>query len=77
MKYDTNIIRDVKDKRENALNEDISYDTFKNAFKTIPNLEEGAYYKYFQFKLLHSRLVTNEKLYTTKISEQQYIKYAK
>ena len=64
MCYDSNLLRNVKQKWEQVLNDDINYDTVKNAFKDIVKMKENAYYNYFQFKLLHSRKVTNAKLNT-------------
>ena len=41
----------------------ISYKIIEQAFKDIPKLKEGAYQKYIQFKLLHSRTAVNKKLH--------------
>ena len=51
------------------LNEEIPYNAVEKGFIAIPNMTEGSYYKYFQFRLLHSRIVTNKKLYNMKISD--------
>ena len=68
MDWDYNIIQDVKQKWEEVLNDDIPYLIVENAFKYVTKMKESAYYKYLQFKMLHSRTITNEKLYM-KISE--------
>ena len=39
------------------------------SFVAIPKMIEGPYQKYFQFRLLHSRIVTNKKLHTIKSSD--------
>ena len=59
MNYSTGILSEVKDKWENALNENIPCNTIENAFKEISNIRSGSYQRYFQFKLLHSRTITN------------------
>ena len=64
---------DVKTKWEMALNEEIPYDTEEHASKEISKIESGAYQKYFQFKLLHSRIITNEKLHNMGISDNQNV----
>ena len=74
MSYNTGILIEVKNKWENALNEEIHYDTIEVAFKEISNIESGTYQKYFQFKLLHSRIITNEKLYNMGISTTKICK---
>ena len=57
------MLKDIKEKWENILNNDLSYDTIENAFKEITHMKTGAYQKYFQYKLLHNRTITNEKLH--------------
>ena len=74
MNYNTGILIDVKNKWEMALNEEIPYDTIEHAFKGISKIESGAYQKYFQFKLLHSRIITNEKLHNMGISDTKMCK---
>ena len=69
MNYNTNILGIVKEKWEVTLNEDILYETDEKSFKKIPRREEGAYVKYFQFRLLHNRIMTKERLYKMKISK--------
>ena len=69
MEYNGNIIKEVKEKWEEVLNEDIRYKTIQTAFKVLPTLKVSAYQKYLQFKLLHSRTAISEKLYNMKISE--------
>ena len=74
MNYNTGILIEVKNKWENALNEEIPYNIIEYAFKEISNIDSGTYTKYFQFKLLHSRIITNEKLYTMNISSTNMCK---
>ena len=45
----------------------IDYNVIENAFKEIPKMNENAYQKYLQFKLLHLRTATNEKLFKMNI----------
>ena len=63
MTYNGNIIKEVKEKWEQVLNENIDYKIIEQAFKDIPKLKESAYQKYIQFELLHSRTAVNKKLY--------------
>ena len=69
MVYNSNIIIEVKNKWERVLNEEISYNSIENGFIAISKMIEGPYQKYFQFRLLHSRIVTNKKLHVMKISD--------
>ena len=69
MTYNGNIIQEVKEKWERTLNEEIDYTTIEKAFKTLPKINDSAYQKYLQFKLLHSRTAINEKLYTMEITD--------
>ena len=46
----------------------------ENSFNQIPKFNEGAYYKHFQFKLLHSRTVTNVKLYKMRLADTNICK---
>ena len=69
MGYDMNILKQVNEKWEATLNEEIIYDTIEKSFKAITTYMEGAYHKYFQFKLLHS-----EKLYKMKIADSSTCK---
>ena len=69
MVYNSNILIEVKNKWERVLNEEISYNSIENSFIAIPKMIEGPYQKYFQFRLLHSRIVTNKKLHVMKISD--------
>ena len=59
----------LKEKWETILNEELSYDIIENAFKELTNIKVGAYYKYFQLKLLHNRTITNDKLYNMNNSD--------
>ena len=45
MTYSTKILREVKDKWEMNLNEDLSYNIIENAFKEVTNMNTGAYQK--------------------------------
>ena len=69
MGYDQNILIQVKDKWEQTLNEEVKMDVVERSFNQIPKHNEGAYFKYFQFKLLHSRTVTNVKLHKMKLTD--------
>ena len=54
MELNGNIIKEVKEKWEKVLNEEIGYKIIENAFfKILPKLKASAYHKYLQFKLLH------------------------
>ena len=74
MGYDYKIIQNVKQKWEEVLNDDITYTTVENAFRDISKMKESAYYKYLQFKLLHSRTITNVKLQLMNISDSNTCK---
>ena len=74
MSCDYKIIQNVKQKWEEVLNDDITYSTVETAFKDISKMKESAYYKYLHFKMLHSRIITNEKLYKMKISDSNICK---
>ena len=67
MNYNDNVIKEIKEKWERNLNEEIDYNVIENAFKEIPKMNENAYQKYLQFKLLHLRTATNEKLFKMNI----------
>ena len=69
MTYNSNIIVEVKNKWERVLNEEIPYKVIEKGFISIPKMTEGPYQKYFQFRLLHSRKMTNNKLHIMKISD--------
>ena len=74
MDFDTGILIEVKNKWENTLNEEIPYKTIENAFKEISKIKTGSYQKYFQFKLLHNRIITNETLFIMNLSETKMCK---
>ena len=65
MSFDYKIIQNVKQKWEEVLNDEITYLTVEKAFRDISKMKESAYYKYLQFKLLHSRTITNALLVIT------------
>ena len=69
MKYDGNIIKEVKEKWDERLNVDIRYETVEQAFIELPKCKESAYQKYLQFKLLHHRTAINEKLSETNLCQ--------
>ena len=52
-------------------------DTVEKSFTQIPKLEDGVYFKYFQFKLLHSGTVTNEKLHKMKLTDTNICNFVK
>ena len=74
MNFDYKIIQNVKQKWEEVLNDEITYLTVENAFRDISKMKESAYYKYLQFKLLHSRTITNTKLVVMNISDSNICK---
>ena len=74
MSFDYKIIQNVKQKWEEILNDEITYLTVENAFRHISKMKESAYYKYLQFKLLHSRTITNAKLLVMNISDSNICK---
>ena len=86
MRYNGNVIKEVKQNWEKVLNEDIMYATVEKAFKDLATRKENVYKKYLQFKLLHLRTAVNEKLFkmgikNTKIcslckTEDETIKHA-
>ena len=69
MKYNGNVIKEVTEKWERCLNEEIGYDIVEKAFTELPKSNESVYQKYLQFKLLHHRTAINEKLYIMKLLE--------
>ena len=69
MKCDGNVKKEVKERWEKCLNEDIMYETVEQAFGELPKCKESAYQKYLQFKLLHHTTAINEKLYIMKLSK--------
>ena len=69
MTYNGNVIKDVKEKWERTLNEEVGYTIIEHAFKAIPKINENTYQKYLQFKLLHLRTATNEKLFMMNIND--------
>ena len=71
---DYGIVQIVKQKWEEVLNEEVAYQTVENSFKDIAKMKESVYYKYLQFKMLHSRTITNEKLYIMNISDSNLCK---
>ena len=74
MSYDYKIIQNVKQKWEEVLNDEITYLTVEKAFRDISKMKESAYYKYLQFKLLHSRTIINAKLLVMNISDSNICK---
>ena len=74
MEYNSNLLKDIRNKWELTLNDTLRYDIIENAFKQLTKMKTSAYYKYFQFKFLHSRTVTNEKLYKMGISDTKFCK---
>ena len=74
MNYNVNLLKDIKEKWENTLKNDLVYDIIEKAFKDITHMKTGPYQKYFQYKLLHNRTITNEKLYKMNISDTNMCK---
>ena len=71
MTYNGTVIREIKEKWEKVLNEEIQYTTVETAFIDLTKSKESAYQKYLQFKLLHSRTAINEKLFSMNLSNTQ------
>ena len=69
MTYNVNILKEVKEKWETVLNEEIRYKMVEKAFSDLTKCKGSAYQKYFQFKLLHSRTAVRDKLYTMNLSD--------
>ena len=67
MNFNGSIIKEVKEKWETVLNEEIDYKIIENAFIDMKKNPGSAYQKYFQFKLLHSRTAIRDKLYIMKL----------
>ena len=62
MAYNGNLLKEIKDKWERTLNDNLTYEIIENAFKKLTKMKTGPYLKYFQFKLIHNRTITREKL---------------
>ena len=69
MNYNGNIIKEVKEKWETVLNEEINYKTIEKAFIELKKCQGSAYQKYFQFKLLQSRTAIRDKLYIMNLTD--------
>ena len=62
MEYNQNIITDIKNKWDISLSDDIPNEKIMKSFILLHKMKEGSFAKYFQFKMLHMRIVTNKKL---------------
>ena len=62
MDFNHDVIIESKNKWENVLMEEISYKKMEKSFATLHKMKEGPFVRYFQFKLLHKRVVTNKAL---------------
>ena len=56
------IISDIQSKWSRELNEEMPVNITEHSFKMLTKIPVNAYVKYFQFKLIHSRIVTNKRL---------------
>ena len=75
MAYDGSLLKEIKEKWERMLNNNLTYDLIETAFKKLTKWKIGPYQKYFQFKFIHNRTITREKnsfVWTLKI--QTYVK---
>ena len=59
MNCNNNVVRDIQNKWEGSLNEEIPYHMVEKLFTQIQNMKEGSFMKYLQFRILHRRIVTN------------------
>ena len=65
------VINEVKEKWENILNDDISTEDIKFAFKISQKLPKCVFNRYTQFNILHNRLNTKQLLFKMKISDSE------
>ena len=65
------VINEVKEKWENILNDDISTEDMKFAFKISQKLPKCVFNRYTQFNILHNRLNTKQLLFKMKISDSE------
>ena len=65
------VINEVKEKWENILNDNISTEDIKSAFKISQKLPICVFNRYTQFKILHNRLNTKQLLFKMKISDSE------
>ena len=57
-KPNRNILFQIKAKWEESLNDTVNFDQIKTCFRLCNKTKECTYLRYMQFKVLHSRLVT-------------------
>ena len=62
MDFNHDVITESKNKWEKVLLEEIPYEKMEKSFLCLQKMKEGPFVKYFQFKLLHKRSVTNKTL---------------
>ena len=75
MKTNKKIVIETQHKWETILNEEIPYYIIERSFKQIQKMKEGSFTKYLQFKLLHNRVVTNQKLQAMGLSDNSNCPY--
>ena len=56
------------------LNDNLTYDLIETAFKKLTKMKIGPYQKYFQFKFIHNRTITREKLFRMDIEDSNICK---
>ena len=69
MAYNGSLLKEIKEKWERTLNDNLTYEIIETAFKKLTKMKIGPYQKYFQFKLMHNRTITQEKLYRMDIAD--------
>ena len=62
---------EARERWENILNEDISIEDVKFAFKISQKLPKCVFNRYTQFKIVHNRLNTKHLLFKMKISDSE------
>ena len=68
MAYNGSLLKEIKEKWECMLNDNLTYEIIETAFKKLTKMKIGPYQKYSQFKLIHNRTITREKLYRMDIA---------
>ena len=74
MSYNGNLLKEIQEKWECTLNDHLTYEIVEHAFKKLTKMKTGPYQKYFQFKFLHNRTITREKLFRMEISDSNICK---
>ena len=74
MAHNGSLLKEIKEKWERTLNDNLTYEIIETAFKKLTKMKIGPYQKYFQFKLIHNRTITREKLYRMDIADSNKCK---